>query len=220
MIRRSSLALVVLTLLAPLPALAVEQGSQAWLLVTGTGSFAGQGLWYAEVQPRFDLEETEPGALLVRGALGYRLTPAFSLWAGYAWTPALSPLRHEHRPFQQALFETTVGGIRIINRTRLEQRFLEQADGMSLRARNMLRAVLPLGASGWAIAAYDELFVNANGPTGAPPDGWDQNRAFLGINRRVHPNLVVEAGYIAQLVFAARPDRLNHVALVWLAMNL
>lgn len=210
----------VTSLAAASPAGAVEQGAQGWLLLTATSKLGERALLYGEVQPRFDLETATTRTLLARGAVGFRATDRLSLWLGYAWTPTFSPFRNEHRPFQQGLYEAALGRVAIVNRARLEQRFIDGADGLSLRARNMLRAVFSLGDSGFGLALYDELFVNLNAPAGGPPAGLDQNRVFVGVNRPLGAGLMLEVGYLAQYAWSTVPDRLNHVGLVWLAGRL
>lgn len=196
-----------------------EQDLQAWLLVTGTGQVTGPVRWFGEVQPRAGLLQPELQTVILRAAAGYRLNDAVSLWLGYAWTPLLSPaFVNEHRPFQQLLVENPFTAFRLINRSRFEQRFIQGGPPVSLRVRHMLRAVVPLGESGWAVALFDELFVNLDPGAGL---ALNQNRVFLGVIKRLSPSLALEGGYLGQYVWRAPQlgDRLNHSLLVWLALT-
>lgn len=206
-----------------------QQSTQGWLLVTGSGRFAEKFRWYGEVQPRSVLSPPSVERLLVRAAIGYQLTEKVSGWFGYGWTPLISPaFADEQRPFLQALLEDTGGAVKFINRSRFEARFiqvppsgplgarLENDLRVSLRVRHMLRAVAPLGDSGFAVAAYDELFVNVS-----PTLTADQNRLFAGASYAVNKSLTVEAGYIWNHVWrpAQATDRTNHIALLWLSFS-
>lgn len=181
-------------------------------------------LGYLEVQPRtgnLDSSGTannDFSALIIRPAVGYQVNKHVSVWQGYAWAPQFLPFsRHENRIFQQLIVDKKIKKIHLVNRTRLEQRWLEGADGTSVRFRHMLRAAYPLGKSQkWSIVGYDELFVNLNSPKGAPQGGMDQNRVFLGLNRKINKHVNAEAGYLNQFIYARDPiaDRMNHVILL------
>ncbi len=198
----------------PTPALALDHDLQSWSLFIAQGYAAPKFRWYGEVQPRVGNDVSELDRLLVRGALGYQLTPAVSLWGGYAWTPLFAPeFKDEHRPFEQLLVENRFGPLFLINRTRFEQRFIEGADGPSLRARHMLRGVVRLGeGSPLGVALYDEVFFTLNQPSGAPRRGFDQNRAFVGPNYKLSDVVQVELGYMNNFVNRPAPaeDRMNH----------
>jgi hypothetical protein len=201
-----------------------EDDLQIWAPVTLQGSLPAthkRGLYFLEVQPRqgnLDGQQQSgtSSMLLVRGALGYRINKYLSLWQGYGWTPIFKPdFRNESRLFQQVLLESKIKKLQVFNRTRLEQRFIEFTDsGTSIRGRNLLKLVYPVGKSGkWGIVASDELFVNFNSVTNGPAAGYDQNRAFLGLQRKFNPHVIMEAGYMANNVSRRDPlaNRMNHV---------
>jgi len=198
---------------------AVESDGQGWFLATARGPIARDWRLYLEAQPRIDGDGLRQ--LILRPALGYQVTSVWSLWQGYGWTPSLDPFTGENRIFQQSLVETPRGELpfALTNRTRLEQRWIEDASGVSLRARHMLRAVLPIDAApAWALVAYDEPFVTLNTTTRGPAAGFDQNRAFFGLSRTLGAGMRLEFGYLNQFVEtpSGTPDLLRHVALLWL----
>jgi hypothetical protein len=198
---------------APSPAHALDHDAQLWTQFFAQGYLVPKLRWYAEAQPRFGNDVSEVDRLLLRPALGYQLTPALSLWQGYAWVPVFQPnYTSEHRLFQQALVETKFGPLNFISRTRLEERFLENADGVSLRVREMVRGVVRFGDSPLGVAVYDEIFFNLNQPGGAPRRGFDQNRVFIGPNYKFSNVVQAEIGYMNNYVNNAAPreDRMNH----------
>lgn len=178
---------------------------------------------YAEGQARtgFGLEKNEGmDRLLARGALGYRVTPWMSLWQGAVWTPSYRPQFHnENRLFQQLLLENRLKKLIVINRTRLEERFIENAGATSLRFRHMVRLAYPLDkAQKWSAVTFDEYFVNLNRTPSGPRGGFDQNRLFVGINRKLTEQVNAEAGYMLVCVnrHQGMPDKTNHVILLTL----
>lgn len=205
---------------------------QAWQVVT-LQTKTGPGkriLGYLEVQPRTgnldssDTRTSDFSALIIRPAIGYQVNKHVSLWQGYAWAPQFLPFsRHENRLFQQMLIENKLKKITLVNRTRLEQRWLEGADRTSVRLRHMLRAAYPLGKNQkWSLVGSNELFVNLNSVEGGPQGGVDQNRVFLGLHRKFNKHVNAEAGYLNQYINAKDPiaDRMNHVILLTVNFSL
>lgn len=210
---------VLLTFLS-WPALAqVEHDFQSWGLFAAQGHALPSVRWYFELQPRLGTLSTRLDRVLVRPAVGLALNESFSLWFGYAWTPSFTPaFGDEHRPFQQLLAEHTLGPVTLVNRTRFEERLIASAGAPSLRLRHLLRAVWRFdGPAGFGLVASDELFFNLNDAPAGPPAGFDQNRAFMGVNYKVGA-LQVELGYLNNLVRrrGSAPVRMNHGVLIML----
>ncbi len=167
-----------------------------WTPVYLTVKLPSKFIAYMEVNPRIGDDVTNIDQLLLRPAIGYQLTEHLSIWQGYAWvgnfnqphTPPQSPFFEENRIYQQVNYNHKFSHFKFLSRTRLEERWIEHADGTAVRFRQMLRADFPIPqAPDWALVAYDEVFVNLNtvgASTGKGPGaGLDQNRFFLGINK-------------------------------------
>ena len=103
-------------------------------------------------------------------------------------------------------------------RFRLEQRFLDQWPDASHRVRGLVRGVRPIGTTPWSIAVSDEYLHTLDDTEAGPHRGFDQNRAFAGMQRRFSPAFTVEAGYMWQFVprTPSLPARNNHTAVAWL----
>lgn len=180
-----------------IPSGATDSDTQWWSLVTGTGHFAPRVRWYGEFQSRLSLVDRKSmDRTLLRGAVGYQITPKLSLWGGWGSTPTYHPqFRDETRWYQQALFEDKINGNSVVDRFRFEQRDIQNTGSTALRVRNMARIAHPLDKAGiWQSVAYDELFWNVNSSTNGPRSGFDQNRIFLGANRLVAPRTRLEFG--------------------------
>ncbi|MFM7389252.1 MAG: DUF2490 domain-containing protein [Vampirovibrionales bacterium] len=149
---------------------------------------------------------------------------------------------NEHRLFQQVLIQHETPHTRLTHRTRLEERFIEGTSETALRARHLSRVVIPLGQkqalakqpsasniprkappiTPWAFVVYDEAFVHLNTVEKGPVAGFDQNRAFVGVNRRFNKYINAEAGYMNQIVNrrAGVSDRQNHILMLGLNFQL
>lgn len=200
------LLLAVLTIGPSRSAEAAETDWQEWTLFIVQGDFSKKWRGYFEVQPRLGDDMSRMERLIVRPAIGYRIRDNVSVWAGYGWTPLISPdFDHEHRAFQQLLVEGKVGEAGLTNRTRLEQRVIDGVDGTSVRLRHQVRLAQPLDRQKrWAFILYDELFWNLNSTSNGPESGFDQNRIFVGLNRTVNRHLRLEGGYLLNSIDAPR----------------
>ena len=174
--------------------------------------------WF-EVNPRFGNDVSEIHQLLIRPALGYQIMPGVSLWQGYAWITNYEPrFTDEHRLYQQLSYRKKFAGWNLFSRTRTEQRFIRDARGVSLRAREFLRLNVPLGdRKQWSFVFYDELFVSLNSTHNGPRSGFDQNRLFVGLNRKITPHVSMDVGYQNQSINTSGPrvaDVMNHILLI------
>ncbi len=197
---------------------------QIWFPIYNTIKFPNKILGWMEVNPRFGDDFSEIDQLLLRPALGYQITQKFSIWQGYAWITNYRPdFTDEHRLYQQISYRDSFSHFRVFSRTRLEERFIRDAVGTALRAREMARLDFPFGEKNeWAWVVYDELFVNLNSIRNGPDSGIDQNRVFVGINRKVNEYLSVDVGYQNQLINTAGssvPDKMNHIILIQTFFN-
>lgn len=215
----SLLATPVLCLMSMRPVLAQDtQDAQLWSQALAIGQLSTDWRAHLELQPRVFDDMSELGLTIVRTAVGRRLTPRFTAWIGHAWVPrSLGPLtRHEQRIWQQLSVTLPQAGRWAPSaRIRLEQRWLDQWSDSSHRLRMMVRAQRPLGAPGpWSVALYDELMVTLDDTAPGPSRGFDCNRLYGGVVRRLTPALSVELGYIWEnSTLPGPPQRNDHVTI-------
>ena len=177
-----------------------------------------------EINPRIQQNATHINQLLVRPSLGYQLTKDLSLWQGYSWvTNYLPQFTREERLWQQVLHEKKFSKFSLVNRFRLEERFIQDVEGISLRGRYLLKTLYPITKSKLlSLVLADELFVNLDAHHSGPQVGIDQNRFFVGLNRKISDNVSIEGGYQMQYINSLTPniDKLNHIVLVNLYVTL
>jgi hypothetical protein len=183
----------------------IEDG-RYWFNVNVTGPTPVENLrWYAEFQT------------ILRPALSYALSEQASVWLGYAYVvthPAGKPAFDEHRYWQQFLYNfSPIQTLSIQSRTRIEQRQIEDSSDTGHKLRQMFRLTLPSNINPklqWVF--YDEYFVNLNDTDYGAVRGFDQNRAFVGLNWEVSAQAKLEVGYLNQ--FVNRPNNIdleNHI---------
>jgi hypothetical protein len=189
---------------------------QAWINLTAMGPLGRDLIYFAEIQPRFGAGVSGLDQALFRPAIGVKLSPTMSLYQGYAHVvtsrAGARDLR-ENRSFQQLswVMAKPWGG-EFSTRTRFEQRWRNDGDGMGLRVREMARLELPVARSGFAALGYAEGFVALNDTDWGVGSGFDQLRSFIGAEIPVGGKSTVELGYLNQYIDqAAGRSRMNHV---------
>jgi len=167
---------------------------------------------------------THYGQILMRPAIGLQVTKGWSLWQGYGWTPNFQPqFRNENQIWEQALYQHRFKHLAFSNRTRLEMRWIDHQNGQtSVRARDQVRVAVPLGKTRWSLVAFDEVFWNLNTVPNGPRQGFNQNWAFLGLERTLRTGVNLDVGYLNNYVrnFRPVPDRMNNVIFVSLNINM
>lgn len=185
---------------------------------------------FVDIQPRFTLNDTNGGennaldTLLLRGALGYQVTPDVGLYQGYAYIPTYDPKRVEHRLFQELFIKQplqTKGAL--AHRFRLEQRFIDNINETAYRLRYFGRYLHPLNQlhPNLSLAINEELFINLNTTNNGPESGFDQNRLFVGVNYQVNKTLAYDFGYQNQIINLPNNNNnvMNHILFLGFQTN-
>jgi len=204
---------------------------QNWSAIFATGGLPGvhaKARYWLEGQGRFGEEISRFNQGILRPGLGWALSERVTLWAGYAWIPTDPPGSNngtsEHRLWQQVQWTTPLplGEFTLVSRTRLEQRFFEQADDTGWRLRQFTKVTHPLALEGRLYASiWDEVFLALDDTDWGAHAGLDQNRSFGGLGLRLARGVALEAGYLNQYVFRrTRDDANNHILAFNLYLNL
>jgi len=175
-------------------------------------------LWWFDAHYRLRDDAGGFNQAIVRPGLGLKLTDTQAIWAGYAWIPN-SPVTgadfDEQRFWQQWTATPTYDDLKILHRSRFEQRWVETGDDVGLRWRQMLRGQLLItDCPQWSLIAWDEVFLNFNDTDWGAKAGLDQNRAFLGVGykRCPHASVRTEVGYLNQFINnQGGVDGMNHI---------
>lgn len=202
---------------------ATAEDEQVWLNLTAMGPVSGDLIYFAEIQPRFGNGASRADQTLLRGAVGWKLSPQLSVYQGYAHIvlPAQGGRDvNEERSFQQISW--TIGKPwdgELSSRTRLEQRWRSDGSGMGWRLREMLRYEKPLKPDRQAVNAlvYAEGFAALNSTDWGQRAGFDQLRSFIGAEVKLMGKSTAEIGYLNQLINQrSGNERMHHVASITL----
>jgi len=213
-----------------------QQDFRLWTPVFLTVPLSTSFLGYAEVNPRFGDDVSQLDQLILRTAVGYKLDDRWSVWQGYAWNTVYyrgndqPDFNGEQRIYQQLSyigkfsFLESYPFVKILSRTRLEERWIQHVSDTAFRARTMLRVDVPLPMfPSWGFVAFDEIFVNLNGVSGGPDGGFDQNRFFIGFNKEFMKQFNMDLGYQMQITNSRSDEftkEINHCLMLNFFINL
>jgi hypothetical protein len=199
--------------------------TQLWTQVVATVKLSQKWLTHLEAQSRWSEDLQGHDQLIIRNAIGRRLSPRVTVWGGHAWTPRTleEGWAHEQRIWEQlsATFPA-VGAWTPSMRIRQEQRFLDSWGDVSHRLRMMGRAVRPVDAEKlWSIVAWNEVLITLDETENGPAQGVDQNRLFAGVLRKLSNHAGLESGYLWRTSDPAGPvaRRHDHVLFAWLNLT-
>lgn len=185
---------------------------QVWAQALAIGPISPNWRAHLELQPRWFDTATDLGLVIGRAAVGRRVLPRTTIWGGYALVarPAGPGTRYEQRVWEQVSLDLPAAGRwTLAGRIRIEQRFFDPWADESHRIRLLLRTQRPLGRSPWTLAAYDEAMITVDRTAQGPNRGYDRNRAYVGLMRRVSPLLTAEFGYIYENSTIRGPQQRN-----------
>jgi hypothetical protein len=190
------------------------------------------GVWTAQLMT-LDLNAEKPAGLqvwmdvherqlpnqfvaIVRPGIGWNTGKGVSAWAGYGWIPTWdgNTLRNEHRIWQQVIGKMGTKSVKVMGRTRLEQRVVDGESKVGHRVRLFARAGFVLNQT-YGLSLWDEAFIHLNN-TAFSATGFNQNRLFFGPYIKAAKGWRTEFGYLNLLVNSNNSLAVSHV----LAMNL
>ena len=207
-----SALLAILAFASPsFPACAAEEDFQAWITESVSAPLSPAVHGTLDLSQRF---RENGDQFLTRGTAEFRLSPAAVVGGGATYVSTIGSA-DEFRPHQQLTL--TYGPLTL--RTRVEERFFEQADRMEFRLRQRIGATLPVSHGLKAGLAGELLFI-ARSRSSRLDAYVDQWRANATLARRLGNRLEGTLGYLA--IFSPRDrarDRLSHVAQVALTLR-
>lgn len=189
---------------APVSAQASGHDAQLWINTTLFGS-VGDVAFFAEVQPRFGNGISQLDQLILRPAVGWKVTKDLTLYQGYAYVEdhGTGPVLVENRSFQEVNWKIgEYNGLKTSSRTRFEQRWRSDGKDVAFRARQQFRVAAPLfeGADSVSLVGWSETFIALNDADWGPKAGFDQLRTFAGLEVPIGGKSTVEVGYINRLI--------------------
>lgn len=220
-------AALVLFILMPSVAPAVDGDSGAWLIVSATDRFPSNDAqspsrwhYWIDAQARYPDAGSGANQLLIRPGIGYSISPTMSVWGGYArfrTHGASGNTVTEDRYWQQLSWRLgKLGDASVSTRFRLEQRDLSTGSDTGVVLRAQLKLVRKLAAGGDTdfIASIEPFFDLQDTDWGAD-SGLSQNRLYLGLGWKLTNKTGIEVGYQNQYRFVdSGADRMDHLAMI------
>jgi len=208
-------ALVVLSTRAA----AVESETQLWPVVTLHHPINDDWSVHLQTRLRLDDDVSRSKDFLWRPLVSWHPRDDVILNLGYDYLDSFRSAS-EHRIWQAIEHRLEWRGLRVKNRIRLDQRFVDGIDGAVVRFRYRLRGVHPIGGAGWYAAASNEILANLNNRGPNLDTGFEQNRLRLALGRRFSKYLNIESGYEWQYVESrGGPATHQHVFLLELSIQ-
>lgn len=213
MTRRIAPPALLLALMAPVPALAADDESQAWLSESVTMEVDRSTLVTLDSNQRARPAGSDGDQYQLRLSVDRQIAPSVRIGGGMLY--GFSDTEREMRLHQQL---TVTQGV-LSSRTRIEQRFFEDAARAGWRLRQRVQAELPLDRDrDWSLILNGELFFHLNRPRPKDEAGLAMLRNQIGLRRRINDRLAIQLTYLRQQSLRAhRPDSVAHVP--WLALN-
>ena len=179
---------------------------------TAFASLPAGGGWQisGEVIGRFAHDANRASQGEYRLEAGHPVAPGVIVWAGYVHVDSILDghiSRRENQAVEQLNWSGfPLGPVRLLFRTRLEQRFLSGSDAVAWRIRQQVRAVVPLGHV--SLVAWVEPFIALN-RTAIVRTRFDQVRYFGGVSIPIGHHVDVETGLLRQEIHGLQGDIAN-----------
>jgi Protein of unknown function (DUF2490) len=171
-------------------------------------------------------DEMNLNPLVLRGAVIAHPTKNISLWVGYDRNANLTHRIdfNEHRIWQQISHRHNFKNfdrLTFNQRFRVEERFLEDI-GTAIRLRYRAGAMLGLGKTKrWYLVGNNEILFYVNETPGREA-GFSENRPFVGVGRKITPNVSFEVGWQPSLINSAgtKHDILRNYIVTYLSIRI
>jgi hypothetical protein len=181
--------------LVPYAPVSAQSDWQAWPSITVHQRLDNRFKVSAEGQLRFVEDISRLDVALIRLDIEAKLSSRTFTALGYDYFGKVAAsAQSENRIWQQIRHEYSAEALLLGNRFRIEERFIENVDGMVIRGRYRLRLDYPLAHPAWGLVASNEVFLNLNAVEGGPSRGFNQNRLFGGFDFRFSNRFRLETG--------------------------
>jgi hypothetical protein len=185
------------------PAHAADEDTQLWLYFNGVVPLDDDATMTIEISPRWREEDAD--LLQTRATIDVDLSPSVTIGAGAAYIESAGG--SEYRPHQQ--FSFNAGPISF--RTRLEQRFFDDAPRPQIRLRQRVGTSIEVGPRTKLTGSVEYLHNVRPERRGeeARIDSW---RGLIGVQQELSSDFTLEVNY--HVILSPRedaPDKLSHI---------
>ncbi|HEV8506761.1 MAG TPA: DUF2490 domain-containing protein [Chitinophagaceae bacterium] len=164
--------------------------------------------------------------ILLRPGITYAFNAKNNVTLGYAYSlthnrsaNGSKTTVNENRIWEQFVNTTKIGRASLVNRFRLEQRFIDRGteNVFAQRFRYFLRTIIPFAKpknsfdKGFFWALQEEVFLNVQNKDKINNSLFDQNRAYAAIGYRLSRKIDLDAGYMNQYIKGMTTNTSNNI---------
>jgi hypothetical protein len=211
----------------------VLTSNQVWIQSYHEGRISGK--WVALLDAGFRWRDgvDDKLAYIVRGGVGYSLSPNLRIWGGFAFMGVYGEkqiIRHEYRPYQELLVKDQLGKLTISHRYRLEERIFKDevldiaTVDFNFRFRYAVMLGIPLANLSskdpdrrFILNLGDEIFLNASKEI--THNIFDQNRLIISPTLQWSKDLGISLTYNSQFGSSGDPDIFLKSNVFWLQIR-
>jgi hypothetical protein len=224
-LRQCSSLIILFILSRPLPAQTAHENT-GWFAWFNTFKMSAHWRLHFDGQVRSGDDWGYVRTILLRPGIAYAFNANNVTTLGYAYnitsTRSASGSKtttRENRIWEQYANTTTIGRVTLVNRFRLEQRFIAKTteNVFAQRLRYFARSIIPFAKpkgsfkKGFFGAIQNEIFLNVQNKGNINNNLFDQNRVYLAMGYRFSSKIDVDAGYMNQYVKGMTNDVSNNI---------
>ncbi len=201
--------------------------NSGWLFILNSTRLSEKWGLHLDVQVRSADNWAYVRNVLVRPGITYYINDKNNATVGYLLATTKTESiglpdvnTNEHRIWEQYIFTHKLKASYVTHRARLEQRFIEQANGSDIfaqRFRYFVRLLQPLQgkvdvfSKGAFIALQNEVFLNVQNQELLNDSLFDQNRLYIAGGYRFSKRIDAEVGYLNQYINGAAKNTSNRI---------
>ena len=204
---------IVLCVCTTINTWAADEDVQQWSLLFANYQFDDRRAASFQIENRMRQDMSEFDILVLKPGVYHRFNKLLNLGIGYKYQIKDGP---NEQDLWQELFITpgVWAGVTWTHQIRLEERFVGGINGTVPRLRYLLHGSRPFKSNPKRYLAFQNATrFNFTSRHEGPPDGFDQNRAYIGLGFEVSPSLRIEVGYLWRYQRERGADNLSDHAL-------
>ena len=171
-------------------------------------------MWTASMQTELRLQDdiSEFSQLVLKPALNFHLSETYAFSVGYKYIDKYEQA-NENDIWQELHFNHKHGDLVSGLQFRLEERFIDNIDGVIPRLRILQHLSHPIGDGPKYLTGFFALRFNLDDKGTGPVGGFEQSRIYAALGRHIGDRTLFEVGYLWRYEFMRDEMDLNDHAL-------
>lgn len=186
---------VLAFLLGTKDAKSADNDLQLWFPVQVVHPFDDEWTVSMQTEPRLKDDISEFSELVFKSGVHYHLDPSWVFSAGYKYSDKYKKA-NEQDPWQEITFNKTFDDLVTGYQVRLEERLIDDIDGILPRVRFLTHLSHPLGDSPYYLTGFGAVRFNLDDKGEGPVSGFEQSRIYAGLGRHFGDHIQFEVGYL------------------------